>query len=163
MNTAVPICLEDADNAIQLDHGRTAECTPHRHAELIAPHIGEARRNQSVGQPAARLAIRAIAIDNKCGALVALRESLHGGDLIIRWLIDDARTGDVTSVELRARPRIDDDGGSVCQNAAQFFGAYLPRSWHQAPSALPAGYRRLARRRDPHGQTTRQVLRRRAQ
>ena len=112
------IRLGDAHDAVQLDDGRASERTPHRHSELIAPNIGEACCHQLLGQPSACLAIGAIAVDNERGGLVAVRDLLHGRDLLAGWRIDDARTRNMTGDELGTRARIDDDGASVCEDAS---------------------------------------------
>src|SRR5262249_43083290 len=122
----------DVGHRLELDLGRAPERAPYRHAELIAPDVCEARRQEFLAQPLAAAAKGTATVENDARGRIAVERprDLPGVGNILRHRatgfpahVDGA--GNVANRVLPGWTGVEDSGAAIGEDAAKVGCAYL--------------------------------------
>ena len=128
------VVFQDVAKPILLDLLQAAQCSPDRHAELVASHLGKARGEQVLGESLGSAAEGAIAIEDDTRGPVAPHGALHLAHIRhilrcrhARLALDVQRARNVTERELARGPGIEHDRRLRLEDRSQLGSGDLGR------------------------------------
>jgi len=117
-----PIDFENSYNAFQFNFRWAAKSALNWNSKLVSPHIRKPGGHQLIAEPFALSTIRPIAVKNQRLALVSVHQPLNR-DNLRGCIVEDSRTGNMTSDVFGASPGIDDQGAAVDEDTPDLFRA----------------------------------------